>query len=270
MKKLSSNKLIKIITILLFLTLLAKFIGVVFLWILPSATEELQQKNIMLMPYRRVDFKNLIVAQQYHAKTIQKRKVVDASISDMVLHGLYGNGSYGYAIVSTLANPKKTEIISIGELYRGYRLKSIALNYVIFTKNNKEYILELDQSKSAPDKTRYVTPVQNSDGEQTLSVARKEINFYVENPAKIWQDISIQELKQNGEITGFKVTHIRKNSKMAGLGLKRGDIIIKANGIALTSYNAAVKLYQQWNKLESVSLIIRRGNEEKELIYEIH
>jgi len=57
---------------------------------------------------------------------------------------------------------------------------------------------------------------------------------------------------------------------MAALGLQRGDIILKANGVALTSYNAAFKFYKNINKLETLSLLIKRGNEEKELIYEIN
>jgi len=270
MKKLSNNSFINILIKLLFLVLLAKFFAVVILWFLPANSQEVTQDDAKSMPYIRVDFHNML-QRESNKHTMNKVETTTdlhtSTIKDMILHGLYGNSSYGYAIVATSHNPQKTEIISIGESYRGYKLSSIALNYVIFTKNNKEYKLELDKSEISTQKTQQSTI---NTGDEAISVSKKEINYYVKNPAKIWRDISIVEIKKDGKITGFKVTKVRKGSKMAKLGLQRGDIIIKANGIALTSYNAAMKLYKNFNKLKTIALVIKRGNEEKELIYEIH
>ena len=274
MKNLSNNNFLKVVINLLFLLLLAKLISVVLLWFLPAQTKEYHEANGRVVAYKNLNFNNMLSSpSRKKEKSVQKRvKKESASIHDMILHGLYGNSSFGYAIVATKSNPKKTEIISVGERYRGYTLEKIALNHVVFSRNNKEYILEFDKSKNKQTKAvvshvrSYAEPLP----EGNLAVSRSEIRYYEKNPSQIWKDIAIDEIRKGKKILGFKVKKVRKNSKIAALGLQRGDIILKANGVTLDSYNKAFKIYRDINKLESLSLVIKRGNEEKELIYEIH
>lgn len=268
MKNLSNSKLLSILINLLFLTLFAKFLSVILLLFLPFESQTSSKSNIERMSYRRFNFEKLITGSKI--SEIEPNRALKGAddITSMVLVGLYGNSKYGYAIVAKKSAPKKTEIISIGEKYQGYKLKRIALNFVVFVKHNKEYILRLSDFVNTKQMQKSVNTVQ--DDEQSVTVARSDINAYIKNPTQIWRDISIQEIMQNGEISGFKVGKVRKNSKIARLGLQRGDIILKANGLALTSYNAAFKIYKDINKLENLSLLIKRGNEEKEIIYEIH
>ena len=47
------------------------------------------------------------------------------------------------------------------------------------------------------------------------------------------------------------MTRIKPNSKMAQLGLKKGDIMIRANNIKLTSFNDAIKLYKKIDKIDN-------------------
>jgi general secretion pathway protein C len=267
MKKLSNNLLLNVFIKLLFLMLFAKLISVGVLWFLPLTSHPVAKSEVGNLPYRYYDFHNLIVgetAKKSEPQTAKNRE----GIKSMILIGLYGNSKHGYAIVAMKNSPNNTEIISIGERYQGYKLKKIALNFVVFVKNNKEYILRLNETLSAKEIQKSVTAVESED--VTLSVSRSDINAYVKNPTQIWREISIQELKKNGKIVGFKVTKVQKNSKIARLGLQRGDIIIKANGVALTSYNEVIKIYQNLNKLDNISLLVKRGDEEKEIIYEIH
>jgi len=271
MKNLSNSNFLHFVIKALFLLLLAKLISVVLLWFLPAQTEEFHEENTRVLPYENLNFRNLLStpSSKKTTKVVKRAPKETASIHDMILHGLYGNSDYGYAIVATKSNPKKTEIISVGEKFRGYILKSIALNHVVFTKNAKEYILEFNKIKNTKSSISHVQ-VEQKTPEGNLVVSRNEIKYYEKNPSQIWKDIAIDEIKKNHKIVGFKVKHVRKNSKIAALGLQRGDIILKANGVRLDSYNKAFKIYKDINKLESLSLVIKRGNEEKELIYEIH
>ena len=267
MKNLSNNKIISLIINLLFLVLVAKLLIVVVLWFLPAYMPESASSENKNITYKHFNFHNIIQVTKA-SKKVEENVGSRADIKSMILIGLYGNSSYGYAIVAMKTAPKKTEIISIGESYQGYRLQRIALRFVVFVKNNKEYILRLNDTKSA----KHVSQNADSDEgeEKSISVSRNEINTYAKNPTEIWRDISIKEIKKGGKISGFKVTKVRKNSKIARLGLQRGDIIIKANGQSLTSYAAVMKIYQNLNKLESISLTIKRGNQEKEILYEIY
>jgi len=268
MKKLSKNRLLDIVINLLVLLLLAKLIAVVAMWVLPKSSVEYDNATFKQLPYVRMDFSNLISGEkETHVRT--RAKTSDAiSINNMILLGLYGNEDSGFAIVAMKSAPKKTEIIGIGEVYKGYRLSKIFLNYVIFTKNSKEYILRLQESsaiKTAPKSTQ-----SSAEVDTFKSIARSDINYYTKNPGQIWRDISIQELKVGGKIEGFKVIKIQKNSKFAQLGLQRGDIIIEANGRALHSYKDVLEVYENIDKLDALALKVKRGNQEKEIIYEIH
>jgi len=271
MNKLSNNSFIDIFIKLLILSFIAKFIALCLLWFLPMDSVEMNEDQVSVMPYHRVNFHNMLELPK-GSKAVRKeqknRFVSNAlSINNLLLIGLYGNEKQGYIVVATKRAPSKTDIISIGESYKGYQLKKIFLNYVIFTRHAKEYILRLE-NKIKPSSV--TSSINAEDENEDVSVQRKDILYYSKNPSQIWRDIAISEVKKDGKIIGFRVGKIRKNSKIAQLGLHRGDIIIKANGQPLHSYSAAMKLYEKIDKIKELSLIIKRGNEEKEIIYEIN
>jgi type II secretory pathway component PulC len=57
---------------------------------------------------------------------------------------------------------------------------------------------------------------------------------------------------------------------MATLGLREGDVIIKANNIELKSYKDAIDIYNGLDQLDAVQIVVLRENQEVELVYEIH
>ena len=266
MKNHSNSIYIKIIIILLFLLLLAKSIGVVALWLLPTHGIAAQTGESINMPYVRVDFHNMLANTTKTQQALQHNSLSKTlDINNLVLKALYGKGNYGFVIIATKRNPKKTTLLSVTESYEGYRLKAVFLNYALFTKRGQEYTLRLDSTLATKS---LVHVVQNDTTNQI--VQRDEINGYVKNPSAVWRDISIQEIGKNGNFKGFKVTKIRAGSPFAKLGLQTGDLIVKANNIVLKSYNDVLKIYQQLDKLRTLTLVIKRGNTEKEIVYEIN
>lgn len=280
MQKFSNKKLLSIVTRLLVLLLVAKIISLVLWWYLPSEGVELNAKKSYLSKYQRVDFKNMLIkAKVIEAPKDSAEQQEAFSINSLILKGLYGNKSNGYIIVAKKSAPKQTEVVGIGEEYAGYKLKEIAIDHVIFTKNSKDFILKLQESSSKRSKHSRgsITPVSkvsdtSSDDDYGVSekvVTRSDIKYYSRNPSQIWKDIAISPVKRNGKIEGFKVMRIKKGSKMAQLGLKKGDIMIKANNVKLTSFNDALKLYKNINKIDTIEIIVLRNNIEKEIVYEI-
>ncbi len=275
MQKPSNKKLLLIATRLLVLLLIAKVISLVVWWYLPSEGVELNAKKSYLAKYQRVDFRNMLIKAKVETPKAKVDTVTTLSIDSLVLKGLYGSQFSGYAIVAKKSALKKTEIVAVGEEYAGYKLKEIAIDHVIFTKNAKDFILELQKSKSKGKLNSSITRVNNSVEEDNAEISEKvvtrsDIKYYSKNPSKIWKDIAIFPVKRNGRIEGFKVTRIKKGSKMAQLGLRKGDIMIRANNVKLTSFNDALKLYKNINKTDTIEIIVLRNNEEKEIIYEIH
>lgn len=182
----------------------------------------------------------------------------------MVLKGLYGAQSRGYIIVALKSAPKDTSIVKVTELYQGYTLKSIEHASAIFEKNAQEYVLHLE------DITTFVASKKSAKESGISDVSREDIAYFAKNPADIWRDISIVEIKDGDKIEGFKVTRIDPKSKFASLGLQESDVIIKLNNVALVSYQDAIDVYSNIDKLSTIQIVVLRENQEKELIYEIH
>ncbi len=270
MNKVSNSKMLQIITKLLILIALSKLFALVLLWYLPGNGIDVKIKKNYRPPYQRVNFTNMLTPSHTDTKGYKKTKQMGEhrSITDMTLVGLYGSKNYGYAIVAMKSNLKKTSIIGVGETYNGYILKEINNDNVVFTKDGKNYILRFVKQKTKNVSINRVTHDEIDNG--VANISRQDIKFFEKNPQKIWKQIAIKEVMEDGKIKGFKIMRINKNSKFAALGLQKGDIIIKANNIDLTSYKAVMNIYKNINKLSEISLVVLRNNTEKELVYEIH
>jgi general secretion pathway protein C len=279
MNKISSDSLLSIVTKLLIIIVITKAISLGLWYYLPSDGVELKKEKDYQPKYARVDFKNMVDTQRAKPKKKkEKKKVISGpSITNMILKGLYGKGEKGLAIIALKKSPKKTTIVEVGDNYEGYILKLIRIDSIVFEKNNQEYILSVEKLKkqdaikrvSKKSSTKKSKAIEEDDDEPK-NVSRSDIGYYAKNPKQIWRDISIREIKKNGKIDGFKIYKINPNSKFASLGLKKGDVIIKANNIRLDSYAKAFKLYGDIDKIDTMSIVLRRDNEEKELVYEIN
>ena len=265
-----SNSYLGVVVKLLILLALAKAISLALWWFLPDEGIEVKENLNFNPPYHRIDFKNMLSSSATTQTTVnESQKVQSVGITSMVLKGLYGTKEKGFIIVALKASPNKTSIIAVGEEYAGYKLKSILKDGALFTKGSKEFVLKIATPKRRANVRSSVMPV--SQGESAVhSVSRRDIKYYERNPDQIWKDIAIMEIKNGNRINGFRVTRVRKGSKMAKLGLKRGDVIIRANNVELNSYKSAFDLYKKINTIDTLQLVVRRNNEEKELVYEIH
>ncbi|MEN8303569.1 MAG: PDZ domain-containing protein [Campylobacterota bacterium] len=271
MIKFSSSRYLRISIKVLILLLIAKFLSLIFWLFLPSDGVDLIQKESYQHRYQKVDFQNMIK----NSNSLVKNEPIEngnsfsgLSITNMVLKGLYGTSSGGYVIVSLKISPKSTSIIGVGESFSGFTLKSIRLTSAIFVKDGTEYILELEKIKKSKN---FIKGVENTVSVgNSIDVSRNDISFYTKNPKEVWKDISFSEVRNGRDIEGFRVTKINSNSKLATLGLKKGDLIIKANNIELKSYKDILGIYSNIDKLKRIQVVVMRNNQEKELVYEIN
>lgn len=272
MKRPSNATLLSVFTKVLILLLAAKVIALASWWYLPNNSVELVLKENYQPQYRRVDFKNMIQDSNTKQTRGSGRSMFSgtASISSMILKGLFGNKDKGFVILAMRSAPKKTNIVSIGQVFKGYTLKSITLTGAIFEKNGKDYVLYL---KKPDQKTnQYIQKAQSTavSSDTPIDVTRTDISHYIKNPKEIWNEISIVEARAGRVLKGFRVTKIKKMSKLASLGLAVDDIIIKANNVAMNSYANVLTIYKQIDKLDALQLVVERNNQEVELVYEIY
>lgn len=73
----------------------------------------------------------------------------------------------------------------------------------------------------------------------------------------------------DGQIDGYRVSSIRKNSLFDKLGIKNGDIVHGVNGQPLTSAEGALATYQALKNERSFSFEITRKSQRQTLEYEV-
>ena len=296
MNSVSKKSLLSIVSRLLVLVIIAKVMMLFLLYFLPSSGVNRVEQKSYNPEYRRYDFTKIVAVEKKAPEKKEKKKaepkpepIVSGDISTLqeittlVLKGLYGSKESSFVFVSKKSKPKEVKMLKVGEVFEGYKLLRVEGNVAVFMFRAKEYILRFEKvdlknyqgaTKNSPKKSvkkvekRFSSkPIRR---QEAAVVQKSEIQYYAKNFKQIWKDISIVPLKKKGKITGFKVTRIKKNTPFAQLGLRVGDIIIRANNIELTSYKDALKLYEKIDDLSTIEIVVLRNNEEMELVYEIY
>lgn len=224
-----------------------------------------------------IDYKNYkSLFKSSISSSIEKEKVTNNSkeyklISNIELKAVYAQSEYiGWIILEDKNN--KTYILENDEKFRGYILRSLYKNYVVFEKNNKKYRLKIKENSNnlkysiTNEKTNENIEVNND----VVKVKRAYLNDYISDFEKIWKDIKIKDARKNGKIIGFKVLSIKKGSVFMKLGLEKDDIIKSINNKKLNSYNDAFAIYKKINDIDYLEIEVLRNQEIVELSYEIN
>jgi general secretion pathway protein C len=275
----SNPALMRFIRNILILVLVAKAISLGMLWYFQSEGVHYHPNNSKRPEYKRYNANNIIKPthkpdiKQATQPTTEEAKELAAygpNISNMLLKGLFKRHNGGIVIIALKAKPRDSEVLGIGEVFQGYTLTRILENGAVFTKNGEQYSLYFSEDQQQDRYTSKSASKQIEDDGSIKQVSKNDIIHYAKNVKQIWRDIGIVEVKKNGRITGFKVTRIKANTPFAQLGLRKGDIIIKANNKNMTSYKDAIAIYKGIDKLEALELVVLRNNQETEINYEIY
>jgi general secretion pathway protein C len=204
------------------------------------------------------------------------------SIRDITLLGIYNAQDL---TVVTVRYKGKSKVLGKGEAINGFVLERAGNTYAIFTKEGREYRVTLHQSESqnsitGPSMSGHLPKSGREaakppageivDAGDRRIVDRSLLEHYTTHIDDIYKNIGLKELKRGNRIEGFRVTFVKRGGPFSKLGLKRGDVIKAVNGEALTSYKRAFDIYKHIGETESVTLVIKRGNKEMELEYEVN
>jgi general secretion pathway protein C len=275
MKQIINTKYFSTAIFFLSIVVLAKLIWLaISLLFLPSSGVEYTQGGKAKALYYRVKLTNAAAAIAPVKST--KKKAVVSSMRGLKLLALYNASD---ALVVTVAKGSKTTVLGKGEEIDGFTLTSAGPNYAIFTKDGKEFKLNLinvkSSGKSSSRSKAVVSNEEKSDKETIVEeggvkrIKRDLLTAYTKDVDKIWKDIGISENKVSGNIHGFKINFVKKGSDFEKLGLKRGDILMGLNGEELNSYSAAMGFFTDINNIENLTLTVERDGTTKEIEYEI-
>lgn len=118
------------------------------------------------------------------------------------------------------------------------------------------------------------------DGEEDGGVTKEGPNKYIvdqavldqllENPEQLASQVRVIPHKdEGGQIDGYRLSGIRRNSIFYKLGVKNGDIIHNVNGMPLNSMSSAMDAYNSLGSSKNFSFEITRRRQKQNFDYEV-
>lgn len=108
--------------------------------------------------------------------------------------------------------------------------------------------------------------VKASEGKYVID--QREIENALQNLDKLYTEIRAVPNFQDGKASGMKILSIKPGSVFAKLGLKRGDVLQKINGMEL-DVRRGFEIFGQLKDQKSLSLDLIRGGANQTVDYEI-
>ena len=213
-------------------------------------------------------------------KTKTKPHKQTSTMSGMKLVAIYNEPLRSVVVIK---KGSKSHVIATGESINGFVLQDTTPTEAYFKKSGKDYTLKLLKEKkrissSMQNLVNISTsePKQDNDNKNDISIngdtreiPKTMIKKYTSDFRSIVRDIGLRPVNQNGQLSGYMVRFIRHGSPMSKLGLKKGDIIKSINGEDIVDPSTPMSFLQKADKLEHLTITISRGNQEKDLEYEV-
>ncbi len=268
MKQLLSNEWMQRLYVVLILAAVAKALSLVMMMFLPHQGIDvvLYQEKDIYNNYRPSAMLNIGKKRE----EVKQAEPVYA-LTSLTLKAIYDDTQEPFIAVEDAG---KVQLIVLGDTFKGYQLIDVQPDRAVFDKHGKNYELKFKKSTVTSATISEAEPEDDFDlidgGGAAVFIKRQELQQYAKNPNAIFRNIKIQEIVENKRLKGFRVTSVEQRSIFGKLGLQKGDIITGANNREFRSVSQVFKLYNNIDKLDSLILHIKRGNEEKDLEYEIY
>jgi len=119
-------------------------------------------------------------------------------------------------------------------------------------------------AKEAPDKDAMI----RAEGAGRFTVDRRELDDAVQNLDKLYTEIRAVPNFSGGKVSGMKVLSVKTGSIFAKLGLRRGDVLQKINGMEL-DVRRGFEIFNKLKEEPNIRLDLIRQGQPTTLEYEI-
>ena len=255
---------------------------------LPKSGEDIESKSELKSLYyhyslaSKKELPKVIKASTHTAKVNKpKPKPKPEKFTKFILTGIYDSSSKKIIALDYLG---KSYVLELGESLEGYKFSKLYPTYAIFTKDNKEYRLDLYKENDKGVKKRASTSAAISSAVKPKEEPKKQVieragdttyipknlfNKYKTDIGAIRKNIGVAPYMEGGKLSGFRIRYVKKGSDFDKLGVKRGDIITAINGEQLNNFKVPLEFFNNLDSITAATLTIKRGNEIKELEYEV-
>lgn len=237
------------------------------------------------------DISTAMNIKQKQTIKVETKKAVQKSsgiflLKDFSISATFLDGDDSLVIVR---DSKGGIFVGINEFYKGYKLIEVFTAKAKFEKNKDIYFAFLTPKgeKSFKSVAKKTITLKSKNKKQAIrntisrsmfeDVKYKNGKYYIpkdmmisyKNMDKIFREISIQARILNSKIK-FKVNYVKPQSVFEKIGLRKNDYIVKINNNDFKSISEPIKYFQKLENITELSLTILRGNQTKELKYEVY
>jgi len=281
MNQLINNKVINFCFVVFVSIIIAKIISLIVFYSLPKQSIDLQVLNLEDKKLQLLSspFKNL----QTNPQETKATNNIATPINNLKLIAIYKESSSGGFVV--ISDGSQTDVLKLGDSYKNYKLIEINSDNVYLSQNNQKYKLEFlkenfvnsfEQNeqeivKSNSHSIPSAPHLSNINAPQSLSykLQKDDISSSLKDLESAKKNIVFKEILKDGEIEGFRVLNLNRNSFFGNLGIVPGDIVKTVNGVEVKNYSKILELYNSIDSYDNIKVEIIRNNIIREINYEI-
>lgn len=186
---------------------------------------------------------------------------------NLVLRGIVasGNPEQSRAIIAS-GSEERTYSIKM-EVPGGASIHAILPDRIILNRDGSLETLRLPREDETGVDLSYTdsresTPLPPAGAAANVAELRDSI---VQDPQKLTELVRLQPVYENNQLTGYRIYPGRDRQRFTAFGLQSGDLVTAINGMPLSDPTAGIKLLQQLDDTESITLTIQRDGVEQQI-----
>jgi general secretion pathway protein C len=200
---------------------------------------------------------------------------------DMTLLGVIaGEPEDSYAVIAT-KHDGKTEVYRVGEKVGGdAEIMAIRAREVEVLAHGSRQVIKLPELDEAGGLAKLAERWSKGTGEQVaegikklgnneFAVDKEVIEGAFNDMASMLRGARIMPNIENGQINGFKVMRIRKDSLYGKIGLQNGDVLHRLNSVEIKGPEDGLRLFQELRNAKNISIDVTRNGKRQTLTYSV-
>lgn len=182
---------------------------------------------------------------------------------DIDVYGVKGDKSFSPGVTLVQVKPDRIEFVNRGRLeFKKIEDDSVGSIFGPPTEGTPQVA-----SKEEVVKPKEPSETVAKEGDKFV-IDQREIDNALTNLDRLYTEIRAVPNFQDGKVTGMKILNVKPGSLFAKLGLKRGDILSRINGIEL-DVKRGFDIFNQLKEQKNFNLDLVRGGATQTFDYEI-
>ncbi|KLN65720.1 type II secretion system protein GspC [Vibrio sp. VPAP30] len=239
----------------------------------PSSVVKVGSDSSSRIDISELQNSNLFGKYQTNAPVVEQPKVQDAPKSrlNVVLVGVVTSSNPDKSL-AVIANRGQQATYGLNEVIEGTRAKLIQVqsDRVIIDNSGRNETVMLEGLKyTKPSETAVQAPksvTRSQVSPDSLNKIREEIR---QDAKQIFQYVRMSQVKQDGEVVGYRLSPGKDRALFDAVGLKPGDIAISINGLDLKDSAAMGEVFRSLSQLTELNLTVERNGQPHEIYIEL-